>query len=452
MSEKKLDVQGSRFAITGTFPDNTQAEMVEVIMAAGGLFSSTVNNETDYLLIGEDATGLAYNTALLLGIPLLDERDFFQACAGEEVWLQTQEEIADADLRSLFGEVRSLLNDAAPSRKVWEELTRLLDLCVPEQLEPLVYYANEHLEQWAQQGQMKGLVGSTYDLGDPRDTAPLPPNRRRGIDDEVRVAPDRWVGEMVRGDFSKKHSLVRALDLSSSGLNGTQVCALLENPHLTRIEHFALPTSKKLTSALTKKLCAPPLLETVRMLRPGNVDALYFSDWFRKHGKTQGALRELDVTGFSWGFLLETLKPPYFQGVTTLRCFNYLHMGWQRESLPRTALEELHITNPFTNKLAQYLEWQGSETRLRDLYIHEWEEHLWSKFLSLDLEFSLDVLAITFAPNVIEQLSQGQLRTFREAVYDSILLERVRVFKIGSLVEMFDLEKLALLFPDLEIQ
>ena len=62
------------------------------------------------------------------------------------------------------------------------------------------------------------------------------------------------------------------------------------------------------------------------------------------------------------------------------------------------------------------------------------------------------MLAITFAPNVIEQLSQGQLRTFREAVYDSILLERVRVFKIGSLVEMFDLEKLALLFPDLEIQ
>ena len=349
-----------------------------------------------------------------------------------------------------FGEVRSLLHTSAPSRATWQELTRLLDLCEPAQLEQLVHYIDEHFERWKQRGQMEGLVGSTYDLGDARESK----SRSRGVRDELRVAPKRWVDEMVRGAFNTKHSLVRALDLTSSGLGSSQVCKLLTNPQMNQIEHIALSTSKKLTKSLVKVLCEPPLLNTVKSLRLNNTDFSYAVHWFSKHGQREGALENIDLTEIDWQLDQETISLPYLKNVKTLRSRQVWRATrtWEghQNTRPPDSLEHLHLLDPPPADVLRVLDWR--DCNLRTLRIEQWNTPVWDVVLSWTLPKRLELLEIELSDAIMRDMTESQRDAIETSLHDARLLKYIDTLGIGALKERIDLEKLANRFPDLEIQ
>jgi DNA ligase (NAD+) len=65
---------GKRMVITGTL-SRSRGEYVERLEAAGGTFTSSVSNNTDYVLAGEEA-GSKLDRARELGVPVIDEAGF----------------------------------------------------------------------------------------------------------------------------------------------------------------------------------------------------------------------------------------------------------------------------------------------------------------------------------------------------------------------------------------
>jgi DNA ligase (NAD+) len=65
---------GKRVVITGTL-SRPRGEYVEMVEAAGGVFTSSVSKNTDYVLAGEEA-GSKLDKARELGVPVLDEAGF----------------------------------------------------------------------------------------------------------------------------------------------------------------------------------------------------------------------------------------------------------------------------------------------------------------------------------------------------------------------------------------
>jgi DNA ligase (NAD+) len=65
---------GKRMVITGTL-SRPRGEYVERLEAAGGTFTSSVSNNTDYVLAGEEA-GSKLDRARELGVPVIDEAGF----------------------------------------------------------------------------------------------------------------------------------------------------------------------------------------------------------------------------------------------------------------------------------------------------------------------------------------------------------------------------------------
>ena len=58
--------------ITGSFSEFSRDELKDIIKSKGGIPSSSVSSNTDYLLYGEKA-GSKHKKALELGIKLVDE-------------------------------------------------------------------------------------------------------------------------------------------------------------------------------------------------------------------------------------------------------------------------------------------------------------------------------------------------------------------------------------------
>lgn len=77
---KTLD--GKKIVLTGTLPTYTRKEAKELIEKHGGKTTSSVSNNTDFVLAG-DSPGSKYEKALDLGIEILDE-DTFKKLIGEE--------------------------------------------------------------------------------------------------------------------------------------------------------------------------------------------------------------------------------------------------------------------------------------------------------------------------------------------------------------------------------
>jgi DNA ligase (NAD+) len=66
---------GKTFVITGTLPNYSRPEAGRMIRQQGGKVSSSVSAKTDYLLAGEKP-GSKYEKARLLGVKIVDEKEF----------------------------------------------------------------------------------------------------------------------------------------------------------------------------------------------------------------------------------------------------------------------------------------------------------------------------------------------------------------------------------------
>jgi DNA ligase (NAD+) len=65
---------GKRVVITGTL-SGPRDRFIERLEAAGGMFTSSVSKNTDYVLAGEEA-GSKLDRARALGVPVIDEAAF----------------------------------------------------------------------------------------------------------------------------------------------------------------------------------------------------------------------------------------------------------------------------------------------------------------------------------------------------------------------------------------
>ena len=73
-------LDGIRIVITGSFSEFSRDELKDIIKSKGGVPSSSVSSNTNYLLYGEKA-GSKYKKALELGVELVDEtkiKDFLK--------------------------------------------------------------------------------------------------------------------------------------------------------------------------------------------------------------------------------------------------------------------------------------------------------------------------------------------------------------------------------------
>jgi DNA ligase (NAD+) len=74
---KNAAVGGKTFVLTGTMANLGRDEAKQKIQVLGGKVSSSVSAKTDYVVVGENP-GSKYDTALELGIEVLDEQAFLQ--------------------------------------------------------------------------------------------------------------------------------------------------------------------------------------------------------------------------------------------------------------------------------------------------------------------------------------------------------------------------------------
>ena len=82
--------------MTGRLETMSRAEAQSAIKSNGGKASSSVSRKTDYLVAGADA-GSKHDTAVRLGVPVLDEDQFARLLSGEAVILTDAEEPAGQD-------------------------------------------------------------------------------------------------------------------------------------------------------------------------------------------------------------------------------------------------------------------------------------------------------------------------------------------------------------------
>src|SRR5690606_13852017 len=68
---------GKTLVLTGTLPTLTRSEAEALIEAHGGKTSGSVSKKTDYVLAG-DSAGSKLDKARALGIPIIDEPEFFR--------------------------------------------------------------------------------------------------------------------------------------------------------------------------------------------------------------------------------------------------------------------------------------------------------------------------------------------------------------------------------------
>ncbi len=69
------ELEGKKFVLTGTLPSYTRSEAKRLIEKHGGSTTSSVSNNTDYVLAG-DSPGSKYDKAQKLDIPILNEEEF----------------------------------------------------------------------------------------------------------------------------------------------------------------------------------------------------------------------------------------------------------------------------------------------------------------------------------------------------------------------------------------
>jgi len=73
----KRPLAGQIFVLTGKLLDLSREEATEIIENLGGVVSNSVSSKTTYVVVG-DSPGSKLELARKLGIPTLEEKEFFK--------------------------------------------------------------------------------------------------------------------------------------------------------------------------------------------------------------------------------------------------------------------------------------------------------------------------------------------------------------------------------------
>lgn len=262
--------EGKRVAISGRFL-NTSKTFTAELEALGAQVTRSVSSRTDYLVLGTGTGGAAYEKATHLGVVVLNEAQARAVMAGEAIEVNRPGEAGERSIDELLGEARSLTAQP-PSPQVWRELLLLFDECDIAQHAELTHYIGAHTSQWST-AQMQGQYGremTEEDLDPSRNQAEQfqdkwqVEQRSELLLGELRVAPKRWSGELMREVDSPKFELIRALSLMA---NSKALMKAFTHPHLKHISRLCIDAEPTPTLKLWKMWCQPERLAHLTHLR-----------------------------------------------------------------------------------------------------------------------------------------------------------------------------------------
>lgn len=448
MSEKKLDIKGAIFSFAGTFTTMTHAQLEERLLAKGAHITRNPSAKTDFMVAGTDPAGVHYTSALGLGIPVVSEHQILAALRGESVFIDLLEEGGSEDANALFGEVRGMLHGQAPSAKLWQELTQVLDRCPIVRQEALASYIDDFFSKWRADGEMKNLVGYPLDLDSVRHQRVVGGYWNYGVPGELRVAPEAWVGELSQGVDAPKLALVRAIDLVWANTNGRTISKLLEHPRLTALDTLHLPLGKPLTRQLIQTLCKSPTLEKIKCLMVGDL-LERTGAWFLEAGNFPSALERFDVTQYHAHLTWEFLQAPYFDNLTSL-ALNRVHIEPFLETTPRFP-EHMVLRDPSGEQIEAMLSHQGVANHSRRFTTNNLSLEHWQELFALDVDVDLELLEVTPSSSHLPWFIERESGFIQEIILESPLLRRVEQLSLGPLGELLDRDALTRAHPHLTL-
>ena len=354
----QVQLEGKVFVFTGKLTKMTRHEAQSLIASKGARIGKSVGTKTDYVIVGERPSG-KYIKAKNMGIPILSEDDFKALMEGDEVEVEDIGAAGDRSIDELLGELRSVM-DGAPSAPMWEAIVRLVDECREEDVATLTNYVNGYIQRWSEES-MKGQKGAAFDAG--FDGKRIQGSwwyrsklKGAGVNGELRVAPEAWVGQMTQGAESAKFELVRALDFHASEANMTSLKKVVEHPNLTHLQTIVFPEHRAPTKTLVKTLCTHKNCESLaHIVFSGFTEAVV--EAFEKSGTKARGITSVDLTDAtteSWykrrpksELIARLFATPVFSTLESVRfppssaSEDFLDLLWNQKSNPKLHRIEL---------------------------------------------------------------------------------------------------------------
>lgn len=292
-----LPLQGKKIAIAGRF-DMSRADLTHLLESLGASVSERVSSQTDYLLCGESPGRDKPLKASRQGVPLMMAAQLHALWRGEAVVLDDpQRGGGEERLDALIGEARSLL-DERPSHRIWSALVAVLDACHMSQQQQLSDYINARLEPWQQTEQVRRRIADAV-----FEDTPMSESYRELLWDFIvsgqglRVAPDAWLGEAMRGVEAPKHEIVKRLDLTHTSATRKGALAILTHPRWRGIERLEWGRAFTFDKKLIHAVCEHENFKQVKYLSFCEVST-FISECFAREGRDRG-LETLDLSGVS---------------------------------------------------------------------------------------------------------------------------------------------------------
>jgi hypothetical protein len=262
MTTRRIELEGASIACAGRLRRISWREATRRIEAGGGEASDAMRASLTCFVEGVGA-GSEATRARARGVLAITEAQLMVLLEHGLVEWEEAEPFADkasfdasvAELRAIFG--------AAPNAHGWTRCLEIVEGCEAERLDDLLHYLHPFIAGWD-----KAKMGAW--ICD--DKHPLMQHAPKDIwleslpHDELRVAPPRWVYELVQGQHHPKHAIARALSLDSFKLNGALAKNVLASPHLRALRYLDLGRANAYPVGLYRALLTSELMRTVRVL------------------------------------------------------------------------------------------------------------------------------------------------------------------------------------------
>ncbi|MFO0562619.1 MAG: hypothetical protein U0269_31670 [Polyangiales bacterium] len=148
-------------------------------------------------------------------------------------------------------------SDTGPSPEAWQRLTAEADALAPAERAAGLARIEAEVADWPVDPVRRWWSSMS---------AWRAPGASAWVCGELRRAPAAWVKEILDGDHSEKHSLVRALSLDGTKATATNAARIFESPFLTNLRVLDCGRDVKLARAFYKKLAKAPNLSRVDTL------------------------------------------------------------------------------------------------------------------------------------------------------------------------------------------
>lgn len=258
-----ITLRKTTFYIAGTFKLGAQRDVAMLIEAHGGKATRVFRTRVVTCLVAGTRCDSHRNKARSRDIPIIDEAQLMALIEHGELEIAPEEFIAtEFDISQAIAELRSIF-DGPPSSATWTRCVEIIEQCDAIHEAELIAYMTPFLDRWdaltmkpwqppKKHAMMSGISETFW------PTALLAP--------ELRVAPPIWILEMLRGEYSPKHSLARLVSTHYARTNSGRLIKLLNNPHLTHMHTLVLGHQNTYGKAFFKTLRTHPNSRSIHTL------------------------------------------------------------------------------------------------------------------------------------------------------------------------------------------